>query len=147
MQETGIPWNDPSGVRLREWLQLSPDVFYDEQRIAIVPTGFCYPGAGTSGDLPPRPECAPLWHQRLLAALKDIRLTLLIGSYAQAYYLGANAKAGLTETVAAYGNYLPKYFRLPHPSPRNVAWFKRNPWFERDALPDLQQQLAAVFSE
>lgn len=165
VHDTGIPWNDPSGDRLRSWLGMDRDTFYDESRIAIIPTGLCFPGTGKQGDLPPRPECAPLWHPPLRAALKDIRLTLLIGQYAQAYYLGPRAKKTLTETVAAWQEYLtaeettgrPEFPRpprgaeaaqwppgggpflpLPHPSPRNQLWLKRNPWFERDLLPVLR---------
>lgn len=144
VHETGIPWNDASGDRLREWLALPRDVFYDEQRIAIVPTAFCYPGKGRSGDLPPRPECAPLWHAPLLAAMPEVELTLLIGRYAQQTYLHANAKATLTETVAAWRGYLPRYFPLPHPSPRNRAWFKSNPWFAQQVLPALRQRIASI---
>lgn len=142
VHETGIPWNDPSGDRLRDWLQLSRDEFYDESCIAIIPTGFCYPGTGKGGDLPPRPECAPLWHPRLRAALPEIRLTLLIGGYAQAYYLGAHRKATLTETVRHARDYLPEFLPLPHPSPRNQLWLKKNPWFAADTLSLLRGQLA-----
>lgn len=146
VHETGIPWNDPSGDRLREWLGVSRDVFYDEQQVALVPTGFCYPGKGKSGDLPPRPECAPLWHAPLLAALPNVGLTLLIGSHAQQFYLRDNGKATLTATVAAYQEYLPRYLPLPHPSPRNRAWFKANPWFARDVLPALQQRVVTLLA-
>ncbi len=142
VHETGIPWNDPSGDRLREWMQVSRDTFYDEKRIAIIPSGFCYPGKGPSGDLPPRPECAPLWHPRLRAALPNIRLTLLIGSYAQAYYLGTHAQKTLTETVRHYRDYLPEFLPMPHPSPRNQLWLKRNPWFAEEVLPLLRERLA-----
>ncbi len=141
VHETGIPWNDPSGDRLRSWLGMDRDTFYDESRIAIIPTGLCFPGTGRQGDLPPRPECAPLWHPPLRAALKDIRLTLLIGQYAQAYYLGPRCQKTLTETVAAWREYLPEYLPLPHPSPRNQMWLRRNPWFERDLLPVLRQKV------
>jgi uracil-DNA glycosylase len=144
VHETGIPWNDPSGDRLRDWMQVSRDVFYDESRIAIIPTGFCYPGKGPSGDLPPRPECAPLWHPRLRAALPNIRLTLLIGSYAQAYYLGRDQRKTLTETVRHWRDYQPAFIPLPHPSPRNLAWFKRNPWFAEEVLPLLREEIAAI---
>ncbi len=144
VHETGIPWNDPSGDRLREWMQVSREVFYDEGRIAIIPTGFCYPGNGPSGDLPPRPECAPLWHPRLRAALPDIRLTLLIGSYAQAYYLGDNRHKTLTDTVRHYRDYQPAFIPLPHPSPRNQMWLKRNPWFAAEVLPLLRREIAAL---
>ncbi|HEX7633796.1 MAG TPA: uracil-DNA glycosylase family protein [Noviherbaspirillum sp.] len=146
VHETGIPWNDPSGDRLREWLALPPDVFYDEQRVAIVPTAFCYPGKGKSGDLPPRPECAPLWHPRLLAEMPHVRLTLLIGRFAQQCYLGENGKPTLTATVAAYREYLPRYFPLPHPSPRNRAWFRENAWFEQRVVPDLRRLVASALA-
>jgi uracil-DNA glycosylase len=139
VQETGIPWNDPSGDRLRLWLGVTREEFYDESKIAIIPTGFCYPGTGNGGDLPPRPECAPKWHPRLRAALPDIQLTLLIGSYAQAYYLGDRAKDSLSETVAAFREYLPQFLPLPHPSPRNQRWLKQRPWFEAEVIPVLRE--------
>jgi len=147
VHETGIPWNDPSGDRLRDWLGVTREVFYDERRIAIVPTAFCYPGKGKSGDLPPRRECAPAWHPHLLQAMPDIRLTLLVGRHAQEWYLRENGKATLTDTVAAYEEYLPSYFPLPHPSPRNQAWWKANPWFEREVLPALRRQIASVLMD
>jgi uracil-DNA glycosylase len=147
VHETGIPWNDPSGDRLRDWLQLDRAAFYDEGRIAIAPTGFCYPGTGRGGDLPPRPECAPLWHPRLRAALPGAKLTLLIGSYAQAYYLADGRKANLTATVEAWAEYLPDRFPLPHPSPRNGAWLKRNPWFEAAVIPALRERVAALLAD
>ena len=146
VQQSGIPWSDASGNQLRAWLQLSEQQFYDAPGIAILPIGFCYPGKGASGDLPPRPECAPLWHARLLASMPEVRLTLLIGSYAQAYYLGKSAKPGLTATVAAYAEYLPRFFPLPHPSPRNRFWFTRNPWFDRDILPVLREKVHATLA-
>lgn len=138
VHETGIPWNDPSGDKLREWLQLSREAFYDMRRVAIIPTGFCYPGKGTHGDLPPRPECAPLWHPRLRAALPEIRLTLLVGSYAQAWYLQQRRKPTLSATVQARHDYLPAFFPLPHPSPRNRRWLSQRPWFESEVLPELR---------
>jgi uracil-DNA glycosylase len=144
VHETGIPWNDPSGDLLRIWLGLSREQFYDESRIAIVPTGFCYPGAGKNGDLPPRPECAPIWHARFLEAMPEIALTLLIGSHAQAYYLGEKRKATLTGTVENFEEYLPRFFPLPHPSPRNRLWLKRNPWFEKSVLPELRTRLEKI---
>lgn len=144
VHETGIPWNDPSGDRLRGWLQLDRENFYNEQCIAIIPAAFCYPGTGKGGDLPPRSECAPLWHPRLRAALPEIRLTLLIGQYAQAFYLGARRKQTLTATVHACHAYLPEFFPLPHPSPRNQMWLKRNPWFEQEVLPELRSRVADV---
>lgn len=146
VHETGIPWNDPSGDRLREWLQLPPDIFYDPTQVAIMPTAFCYPGKGKSGDLPPRAECAPAWHPRLLAAMPQVRLTLLVGRYAQEATLRENGKATLTETVAAYAEYLPQYFPLPHPSPRNRLWWKANSWFEQDVLPELRARVAAALA-
>lgn len=144
VHETGLPWNDPSGDRLRDWLQLSREEFYDERHIAIIPTGLCYPGKGRGGDLPPRPECAPLWHPPLRAALPRIELTLLIGQHAQAYYLGERRKPTLAETVQAWAQYLPEYFPLPHPSPRNLRWFQRHPWFEAEVIPALRRQMAPL---
>ncbi|MEW5769150.1 MAG: uracil-DNA glycosylase family protein [Pseudomonadota bacterium] len=146
VHDTGIPWNDPSGDRLRDWLGMDRATFYDESRIAIIPTGLCFPGTGKGGDLPPRPECAPLWHPPLRAELPQIRLTLLIGQYAQAYYLGARRKRTLTETVAAWREYLPEYLPLPHPSPRNQLWLKRNPWFEGELLPVLRQKVGEALA-
>jgi uracil-DNA glycosylase len=143
VHESGIPWNDPSGELLREWLGVDRDVFYDERRIAIIPAGLCYPGTGESGDLPPRPECAPHWHPKLRAHLPAIRLTLLIGGYAQAYYLGLRRKKTLAETVRARDEYLPEFFPLPHPSPRNRLWMKKNAWFEREVLPQLRRRFRA----
>jgi uracil-DNA glycosylase len=147
VHQSGIPWDDPSGDQLREWLQMTPAQFYDANQVAIVPMGLCYPGKGASGDLPPRPECAPLWHPRLLAAMPEIRLTLLIGRYAQAYYLGKGCKPTLTATVAAYADYLPRFLPLPHPSPRNRFWQTRNPWFAAEVLPLLRQQVAAALRD
>lgn len=142
---SGIPWNDPSGVRLRDWLAIDPETFYDERRVAIVPMGFCYPGRDArGGDRPPRPECAPLWHPRIRPALPAVELTLLVGAYAQAYYLGARRKASLSETVAAFRDYLPELLPLPHPSWRNTAWLKRNPWFEAELLPELRARVRTL---
>lgn len=146
VHETGVPWNDASGDRLRDWLELPRDVFYDERQIAIVPTGFCYPGKGKSGDLPPRSECAPAWHPQLLASMPRVALTLLVGRYAQEYYLRENCKATLTETVAAYEDYLPRYFPLPHPSPRNRSWWMANSWFENEVLPALRERVATILA-
>ncbi len=142
VHETGIPWNDKSGERLRDWLDLSPEAFYDESRIAIVPMGFCYPGRfERGGDRPPRPECAPLWHPPLRAALTRVELTLLVGLYAQARYLGKRRKASLTETVRSWRDYLPAFLPLPHPSWRNTAWLRKNPWFEAGLVPCLRRQV------
>lgn len=136
---SGIPWDDASGNRLRSWLNIDKATFYNESKIAIMPMGFCYPGRGKGGDLPPRPECAALWHEHLLALLPNIELTLLIGQYAQKYYLGKQRKKNLTETVKVYHEYLPHYFPLVHPSPRNAIWQSKNPWFDEDVVPALQQ--------
>lgn len=144
VHETGIPWNDPSGDRLRLWLGMTREQFYDQRHIAIVPAGLCYPGSGPRGDAPPRPECAPLWHPRLRALMPQIRLTLLIGQYAQAYYLGPRRKRSLRETVQAYREYLPEFLPLPHPSPRNQLWLKQNPWFEQEVIPVLRAQVRSV---
>ncbi len=135
---TGLPFDDPSGDRLRQWLDVDRDTFYDESRIAIIPSGFCYPGKGRHGDLPPRPECAPLWHPRLRALMPGLELTLLVGAYAQAYYLADRRKATLAETVRAWRAYLPEFLPTPHPSPRNKLWLKRNPWFEAEVVPELR---------
>lgn len=143
---TGIPWNDPSGDRLRAWLQLDRTTFYDESQVAILPMGFCYPGKGKSGDLPPRPECAPLWRPKLLPLLPNIQLTLPIGVYAQNYHLAGRQKANLTETVRTFHEYLPDLFPLPHPSPRNQFWLERNPWFVAECLPVLRARVAAVLN-
>jgi len=146
VHETGIPWDDPSGEVLRDWLALDRGAFYDTSRIAIVPTGLCYPGTVNGADLPPCAECAPLWQPRFRAALPDIRLTLLVGSYAQAYYLGSSTKKTLGETVRAYRDYLPEFFPLPHPSWRNLLWLKRNPWFEREVIPALRRRVKACIT-
>lgn len=139
VHESGIPWNDPSGERLRDWLGLTPEVFYDVSRVAILPIGLCYPGTVDGADLPPRRECAPLWHPRIVPALERIELTLLVGSYAQAFHLATQRKAAMTDTVRAFREYLPRFLPLPHPSWRNTGWLKRNPWFEEDLLPELRR--------
>ncbi len=145
VHETGIPWNDRSGDRLRSWLELDRETFYDESRVAIVPVGLCYPGRDSrGGDLPPRAECAPAWHDRLLAHLRGVRLTLLIGQYAQAIHLGGRRKASLTATVAAWRDTLPEFLPLPHPSWRNTAWLARNPWFESELAPELRERVRAL---
>lgn len=146
VHNTGIPWNDPSGDRLRNWLQLDKRTFYDINQIAIIPMGFCYPGTGPSGDLPPRKECARSWLPKLLNNLPNIQLTLLIGQHAHQYYLGKHTKTNLTKTVAAFANYLPTYFPLPHPSPRNNIWLKRNPWFEEIVIPSLRIACSTLLS-
>lgn len=144
VHETGIPWNDPSGDRLRAWLAVDRDTFYDESRIAIIPTGLCYPGRKGSGDAPPRPECAPTWHPPLLALLPDVELILLVGQYAQAHYLGRRRRPTLAGTVQAFAEYGPRYLPLPHPSPRNQLWLRRHPWFEREVVPALRERVGAL---
>jgi uracil-DNA glycosylase len=141
---TGIPWDDPSGDRLRNWMGISADAFYDRAQVAIMPMGFCYPGRGKGGDSPPRPECAQLWHESLLARLPAIELTLLVGSYAQRHFLGRRCKTSLTETVRSWTDYAPDYFPLPHPSPRNQPWLARNQWLERDLVPALRIRVRAL---
>lgn len=142
---TGLSFNDRSGDRLRQWLALDRETFYDERRVAIVGMGFCYPGRDANGgDLPPRPECAPLWHKRILAELARVELTLLVGSYAIDYYLGKRAKRTMTETVAAWRDYLPRFLPLPHPSWRTTLFERRNPWFEAELLPELRQRAAVL---
>ena len=144
VHETGIPWNDPSGDVLRAWLGMERSEFYDRSRIAIVPAGLCYPGTQNGADLPPRPECAPLWQPKFRAALPGIKLTLLVGSYAQAFYLKESRKRTLGETVRSYREYLPEFFPLPHPSWRNRAWLAGNPWFAKDVLPALRRRVRTV---
>jgi uracil-DNA glycosylase len=145
VHETGLSFNDRSGDRLREWLGTDRDTFYDERRIAILPMGLCYPGRyAAGGDLPPRPECAPLWHARLRAAWPAIELTLLVGSYAIDYYLKDRPQKGMTDTVRAWRDFLPKFLPLPHPSWRTVAWEARNPWFAAEVLPELRRRLQTL---
>ena len=144
VHETGIPWNDPSGDRLRDWLQVSRECFYDPRSFAIAPAGFCYPGKGKSGDLPPRPECAPLWQPQVLDHLPNLQVTLLVGQYAQRYHLGDDCAATLTATVQQWREYLPRFIPLPHPSPRNQLWLRRNPWFADDVLPALRARVRSA---
>ncbi len=144
VHDSGIPWDDASGKQLRLWLGVNSKEFYDTSKFAIIPMGFCYPGKGKSGDLPPRPECAPQWHQQLLAKMPKVRLVILIGMYAQKYYLKDKAKRTLTETVSAFKDYLPEFFVLPHPSPRNRFWLRKNPWFELDVVNELKERVKHV---
>lgn len=144
VHESGIPWNDASGERLRGWLALDKKQFYDETQIAIIPMGFCYPGRGVSGDLPPRKECAEHWLPLLTPHLSGIRTTLLVGRYAIDHYLGPDQKSTLTETVRHWRDYAPRFFPLPHPSPRNLGWLKRNPWFNDEVVPALRSTLAQI---
>lgn len=146
VHESGVPWDDKSGERLRQWLGVNETQFYDHKLFAIIPMGFCYPGKGKSGDLPPRKECAPLWHESLFQKMKKLELILLIGQYAQQYYLGEEKKKTLTETVKNFESYLPKYLPLPHPSPRNNIWLKKNPWFQEKVIPHLQIQVKKLAS-
>ena len=138
---SGIPWDDASGKRLRQWMGVSEDDFYDESKIAIVPMGFCYPGTGSTGDLPPRKECATLWHDRLIAQMTEVKLTIVMGRYALTYVLGGRQKRNLTETVADWKSFTPDTLPLPHPSPRNNRWLKKNAWFESDVLPWLKRRV------
>lgn len=147
VHETGIPFNDPSGDRLRNWMGIDRDTFYDAKKIAILPMGFCYPGTGKSGDLPPRPECAVEWQGRLLAQLPNIQLMLIIGTYAQNWHLADRQKATLTQTVLNWVDYWPLQLPLPHPSPRNNIWLKKNPWFESDVIPKLRTRVSDILSE
>jgi len=143
VHETGVPFNDVSGDRLREWLGIAREVFYDPRQVAILPMGFCFPGTGRSGDLPPRPECAPAWRTALLSHLKNLKLTLVIGQYAQAYYL-PNESESVTEAVQGWKKHWPHTVPLPHPSPRNNIWLKRNPWFEEELIPVLRSRVSKV---
>ena len=144
VHESGVAWDDPSGDRLRQWLSMESEQFYDTTNVAFMPMGFCYPGKGKSGDLPPRPECAELWHERLLAMLPNIKLTLLIGQYAQKRYLGDRLKPNLTETVRAWKEYWPSILPLPHPSPRNNIWLSKNPWFQDEVLTSLKSRVKCI---
>ena len=146
VHQSGIPWDDASGERLRQWLQVTKDQFYNNKLFAIVPMGFCYPGRGKSGDLPPRPECAELWMDKVLATLKQKELILLIGQYAQKYFLGPSMKRTLTETVKSWQEYEPHFFTLPHPSPRNNIWLKKNDWFVKKTVPALQRKIQAILN-
>lgn len=146
VHETGLPFNDVSGDRLRDWLGLSREVFYDARQVAIVPMGFCFPGTGKAGDLPPRPECAPAWRAALLSHLKNIQFTLVIGRYAQAYHL-PHQGSSVTEVVQAWRQHWPRTVALPHPSPRNNRWLGRNPWFEQELLPLVRERVAAVLAQ
>lgn len=138
VQDSGIPWDDKSGDELRRWLGISKEQFYDSSLFALMPMGFCYPGKGTSGDLPPRPECAPRWHHQVLSHMRNVKLTILIGQYSQKYYLGKEFNSSITENVRNFEKFLPAYLPLVHPSPRNRIWQKKNPWFETEVIPALR---------
>ena len=146
-KDSSIPWKDASGKELRRWLNVSEEEFYNPKNFAIVPMGFCFPGTAKGGDLPPRPECAPKWHTLIHTELKNIQLIILIGQYAQQYYLPKNKKTTLTENVQHAETFLPQYFPLVHPSPRNKIWQKRNPWFETNKLPMLQELVQTILNK
>lgn len=142
-----IPWNDKSGDNLRKWMNVDKEIFYDNQFIGFIPIGFCYPGKGKNGDLPPQKKCAPLWHNQILDFTHKVELIILIGKYAQNYYLGKKTKKNLTDTVRNFQDYLPRYFVLPHPSPRNNIWLKRNDWFKKENLPVLKKAVSNLVSK
>ena len=144
--ETSTPFNDPSGVRLRAWLGVDRETFYNPEKLAIIPMGFCYPGTSGRGDLPPRRACAHRWHRPLFALLPQVKLILPIGIYAQRFHLGTKMKRNLTETVHSWQDYAPRFIPLPHPSPRNHRWLKRNPWFESTVIPQLQNHIMGVLN-
>lgn len=146
VHKSGIPWDDKSGENLRSWLNVDPETFNDPKKIGILPMGFCYPGKGKSGDLPPRHECAPKWHNVLMEQFDDVQLVLLIGQYAQQYYIKEEKEKTLTETVKNFQSYLPQYFVLPHPSPRNNIWQAKNPWFKSTVIPTLQAKVQDILS-
>lgn len=143
VHESGVPFQDPSGDRLRSWMGVSEEVFYDARQVAILPMGFCYPGSASSGDKPPRPECAPAWRERVLVRLTNVRLTIVLGAYAQSYHLGRKYRT-VTDAVRGWREYWPEQLPLPHPSPRNQGWFKRHPWFEAEVLPRLRDRVAEL---
>lgn len=147
VHEVGIPWADASGDRLREWLGIADNVFYDPDCVALMPMGLCFPGTGKSGDLPPRKECAPQWHDRVLAELPNLRLTVLVGQYAQARYMGPAKGTSMTERVKSYAKTLPRYFPVPHPSWRSTIWLRKNPWFEEKALPTLRDSIRLAIGQ
>jgi len=142
--EKKLAWNDASGKVLRKWLNISFDDFYNPDNFAILPLGFCYPGKGKTGDKPPRKECAPLWHKKIMQDFKNVKLKILIGGYSQNYYLPKFKKQNLTDKVQNYQQYLPEFFVLPHPSPRNRFWMQKNPWFEKGVIPELQERVASI---
>lgn len=144
VQDSGIPWDDASGNNLRTWLGVDKETFYNEEIFALIPMGFCFPGTGKSGDLPPRPECAPFWHQQILQSIPEVELILLVGQYAQTYYLKNSSKKTLTETVKNYLEYLPGFLPLPHPSPRNNIWQKKNIWFGKEVIPFLKEKIEYI---
>lgn len=146
VHQSGIPWDDKSGDNLRSWMGISREVFYETKHLGILPMGFCYPGKGRTGDLPPRKECAPQWHELLINQIDKVEICLLIGKYAQAFYLGQQLQRNLTETVRNYKDYLPDYFVLPHPSPLNNRWIFKNPWFLEQVIPHLKNEVLRILS-
>lgn len=146
VHKSGVPWEDKSGDNLRAWLNVDKETFYNSEIFALIPMGFCYPGKGKTGDLPPRKECAPFWHQPLLKQLNEIKLIILIGKYAQDYYLNDTSKRTLTETVKHFKEYLPLHYVLPHPSPRNNIWQAKNEWFKEDVLPTLKETVRQIIN-
>lgn len=144
-QESHIPWNDPSGDNLRNWLGITKEIFYDTSKIALTPMDFYFPGKGKTGDLPPRKDFAAMWHQKIFNEMKEVKLILLIGQYSQQYYLKQDRSLSLTKRVYNYKKYLPQYFPLPHPSPRNLYWLRKNPWFEKEVIPDLKIKISSIF--
>jgi uracil-DNA glycosylase len=138
VQSSGVPWDDASGKELRRWLAVTEEQFYDPNNFGLIPMGFCYPGKGRSGDLPPRPECAPLWHERLLNSIEGSKLIILVGLYAQTYYLGNDSYRSVTDNVRNFRQFLPQFLPTVHPSPRNRIWQKKNEWFERELIPELR---------
>ena len=147
VHETGIPFNDPSGERLRLWMGINKEEFYDKDKVALVPMGFCFPGTGKSGDLPPRPECADTWREKLLEQLPNIELTIVIGQYAQGWHFGSSNKQNLTKTVKSWKEFWPNAIPLPHPSPRNNIWLRKNAWFEDEVIPALQKTVNAILDK
>lgn len=145
VHNSGVAWSDLSGKKLREWLGVDEATFYNPSNFAILPMSFCYPGKGKIGDLPPRKECAPLWHDQIFSELKELQLILLIGAYAASYYL-PNDKSKLTQKVGEYEKYLPKFWVLPHPSPVNIFWRMKNPWFEETVVAQLQEKIASILN-
>ncbi len=146
VHKSGVPWDDASGEKLRGWLGLTPGVFYDQSLVAIMPMGFCYPGRNANGaDNPPRPECAPQWHPKVLPLVSEVKLILLVGSYAQKYYLGKAAQKTMTATVRAWRKYLPRFLPTPHPSWRTTGWLRKNPWFEAEVVPELRRRVRDLF--
>ncbi len=143
--EAGIPFDDASGQRLRQWLGISRETFYDPKKVAILPMGFCFPGTGKSGDLAPRPECAPAWREQLLAGLDNLQLTLVLGRYAMKYHLPAKY-GSVTAAVSDWRRHWPDIVPLPHPSPRNNRWLTANPWFEKELLPELQAHISKILA-